>query len=237
MNRRLVLLNLILAALVAVAAWALWQRQRDAGQRETALLAAGIPAVTPPPALSPPPAAAVQPASYVDVAQKMLFSRDRNPDVILEVAPPKSPPPFPRFFGVMDFGSGPSILLAERSGAPQRSFRIGERVGEFRLAALERTALVFEWEGKRLRAPLDEIREKAAPAPVEEAPKPAPAATQSTTVVAPAQQGRPGAERSTTMRYCAPGDNAPHGTVADGYRKVISETPFGRSCVWELIQK
>lgn len=47
---------------------------------------------------------------------------------------------------------------------------------------------------------------------------------------------RPGADVGLGYRSCLPGDNSPSGTIADGYRKVMTTSPFGVSCGWEKIQ-
>jgi hypothetical protein len=47
---------------------------------------------------------------------------------------------------------------------------------------------------------------------------------------------RPGDDVGLGYRSCAPGDNSPGGTIADGYRKVVTTSPFGVSCGWEKIQ-
>ena len=57
----------------------------------------------------------------------MLFTRDRNPNVVIEVAPPKPMPPLPSAFGFMNFG-GPSVILTEKPGGPQRAYRPGEQI-------------------------------------------------------------------------------------------------------------
>jgi mannose-6-phosphate isomerase-like protein (cupin superfamily) len=45
----------------------------------------------------------------------------------------------------------------------------------------------------------------------------------------------PGADVGDGYRSCVPGDSSPAGTIADGYRKVMSTSPFGVSCGWEKI--
>jgi len=35
---------------------------------------------------------------------------------------------------------------------------------------------------------------------------------------------------------CQPGDNSPPGTVADGYKKVRVNSPFGSTCYWEPVK-
>jgi mannose-6-phosphate isomerase-like protein (cupin superfamily) len=46
---------------------------------------------------------------------------------------------------------------------------------------------------------------------------------------------RPGADLGDGYRSCLAGDNSPSGSVVDGYRKVMSTSPFGVSCGWEKI--
>ena len=55
------------------------------------------------------------------------------------------------------------------------------------------------------------------------------------TSVSSADANRPGAETGTGIKGCQPGDNSPAGAVVDGYRKLVTETPFGKSCRWEKI--
>jgi hypothetical protein len=47
---------------------------------------------------------------------------------------------------------------------------------------------------------------------------------------------RPGADVGQGYRSCLTGDNSPSGTIVDGYRKVMTTSPFGVSCGWEKIQ-
>jgi hypothetical protein len=37
---------------------------------------------------------------------------------------------------------------------------------------------------------------------------------------------------SPPVKNCKPGDTSPAGTVVDGYKKVIEQTPFGAACRW-----
>jgi hypothetical protein len=37
---------------------------------------------------------------------------------------------------------------------------------------------------------------------------------------------------SPPVKNCQAGDTSPAGTVVDGYKKVIEQTPFGRACRW-----
>ncbi|MCC7176618.1 MAG: hypothetical protein IT159_15600 [Bryobacterales bacterium] len=239
MSRRLALLNLLLLALAAGAAWQLRVRWAQGNAQEGKLLGtppgrapAGIPAPAPP----PQPATA---ASYSEVAQKVLLSRDRNPDVILEAEPPKPVPPMPVLYGVLDLGGGPTLILSEKEGGLNRSYRLGEKVGDFTLLALEGDELVLGWDGQEFRKRLAELKPKpGAAAPQTAAAPAAPAGAPSVvveTAAAVADKG-PGPQVAANMRACVAGDTSPAGTVKDGYRKVISQTPFGSNCRWEPVK-
>ena len=46
----------------------------------------------------------------------------------------------------------------------------------------------------------------------------------------------PGLATGANMRECQAGDTSPNGTVVAGYRKIITATPFGLQCRWELVR-
>jgi hypothetical protein len=242
MKRRLLIVNIVLAlAWVALSAL-LYQRWRAGEARNAEILrrAASGPAAQAI-ELKKEAEAPVRAASYFEVAEKMLFSRDRNPTVIVEAAAPakKEMPPLPNAFGVMDLGDGPVAFLALK-GEPQRGMRVGETIGEFKLVAADAETLTFEWDGERITRKLDDLRgvaveltPAAAAAPAAPSAPGAPAA--------PTVTGREGAPKfgddmSATTKYCAPDDPSPEGTVHDGYRKVIRQTPFSKACFWEKVQ-
>jgi hypothetical protein len=238
MKRRLLVLDLVLLGLVIYAGTTLRERWLEARVREQRLLSQTVPPI-PPPAVAPipqvPPAKAIQ---YVEVAQKMLFSKDRSSAVILDPPPPPPPPKpmplLPSARGVMAFGGIPIVMLTEKAGAPAKGYRPGEKVGDFKLLAVNNTHILFEWEGLRVLRRLDEIADKSAATadtgPAASAPAAASAAPQ---VVAPVRPA-PGVQLGAETKACVPGDNSPPGTMADGYRKVVTQTPFGASCRWEL---
>jgi hypothetical protein len=248
MNRRIVLLNLALIALAGVLAWQLRIRWRDAQAHAHDVLsqsprAKQILAPPPPPALK-----TTSPADYVDVAQRTLFSRDRNPNVIVDAPPPPPPPPpmpaLPRYHGQMSLGE-PVVILSLGS-ADQKSYRAGAEVGPFTLLKFDRENITFEWRGEPVERTLAELKPKEA---VVAANAPAPAA-------APAQAVQPlssltplaapsntpntpvlGVDMGGGSRGCAPGDNSPAGTILSGYRKVVVRTVMGNSCHWEQVSK
>jgi hypothetical protein len=245
---RLLILNLVLLALIGVVVARLRSNWLEARAREQAFLRLRLPALPAPQIVIPPPPAPIKAASYLDIATNLLLSRDRNPNVFVEPAKAKPMPALPRFYGVMDFGEGPSVILSE-TGKPntQRSFRLGQQVGEFKLVSVENSGLTFDWDGTTIKSSFAELRDKNPPS--DSAPAttqtptasktisgPTPAATTVTQIAPPAQSGRPGADFGGGFRACDPGDTAPGGTVSGGFRKVVVSTPFGSSCRWEPVK-
>jgi hypothetical protein len=175
MNRRMILLNLALLALAGVLVWILRINWLEAQARERAVLLRRVEpkAVLAPP--TPPPVKAAAPAEYIDVANKMLFSADRNPTVVVEPpkpAPQPVMPALPDYNGQMAIGE-PVILLSMANGA-QRSYQTGEQVGDFKLVSFDQEKAVFEWKGKMVERRLEDLRPKQTVAQAAPAPPPAP---------------------------------------------------------------
>ncbi|HVN05048.1 MAG TPA: hypothetical protein VMT86_11560 [Bryobacteraceae bacterium] len=237
MKRKLLLADLVLLALAAAAAVHLRQEWVDAHTYEQAQLQRRMKPAPPPPMAPLPVAGPVKAAVYSDIAQKTLFSKDRNPTVVIALPPPPPPKPMPAlplFHGLVDFGDGPIAVMSENAKAPHRDYRPGESVGPFKLVAVDREEITFEWDGKTITRKVEELLDRSTPPPsnaapvkaaVEAPPKPAQPAT-----TAPSA---PGVDLGRGIHACAPGDSSPAGTVNDGMRKVIKGTPFGKSCYWE----
>jgi hypothetical protein len=142
----MVVLNLALLALAGALVWILRANWMEAKARERAVLqrkVAGKAVLAPPPL---PAVKAVAPAEYIDVAGKMLFSKDRNPTVVIE--PPKPPPEpvmpaLPSYYGQMAIGD-PVIFLSTTAAAPQRIYHAGEQVGDFKLVSFDENRAAFE---------------------------------------------------------------------------------------------
>jgi hypothetical protein len=246
MNRKILALNLALLAMLGTLGWMLRAHWRETRAQELATLAkaASRSAQLPPP--SPAPPEAVVPANYLEVAQKTLFSRDRNPNVIIEPPPPppapkpeEPPPARPEYYGQMGLGEPVAFLSAEKGG--QKGFRAGDKVGPFTLVAFNRETITFEWNGKTLEYPLAELKPKEpSPAAAQAAARAAAAGpnvsaastigvTQEKVVAGPGVQ-------NGEIRSCVPGDTSPSGTVKDGFKKSIVPGAFGPSCLWEPIK-
>ena len=236
MKRKLIFLNVALAVLAAAAGWQLRAKWREGRAQERKVLQQSAKPVVapPPPALEAPQAAKA--VAYSEVAQKTLFSRDRNPNVVVEVALPKPVPEFPVAYGVMNLGGSSTAILSAKPGETSKRYSPGDKVGEFTLADVENDAIVLEWDGRQFRKSLKELRVAATAAAAAPAPAAAP------TVVAPVRTAvastdpGPGAQTSEEHRDCQGGDTAPAGTIRNGYRKVLVASPFGNLCRWDLVK-
>jgi hypothetical protein len=239
--RRLIVLDVALVAVLALLGMELHRERLRAQTREQALLHASA---KPNPAGPLAPLPKVQPltaTSYADVAAKNLFSKDRNPNVILDpvIPPPEKPaPPFPVARGVMLWGGvPPTIVLSDKAGGQQRGYHPGEKIGEWKIASIDNSYVVFEWNGKQFKKRIDELLDRTpltmaeAPAPAGPAGPPKPAQS----LAANATTG-PGIDTGAGLKGCVAGDKSPAGAVVDGYKKVVSATPFGSSCQWEQVK-
>src|ERR1019366_640365 len=118
--------------------------------------------VAPKAVLAPPSLPGVQaaaPAEYIDVANKMLFSKDRNPIVVVEPpkpAPEPVMPALPSYSGQMSIGE-PVIFLSVAKDV-QHSYHVGDQVGDFKLASFDQDNIVLEWKGKTIERKLEDLR-------------------------------------------------------------------------------
>jgi hypothetical protein len=235
-NRRLWFLNIVLIGLIALIVVRFQQSQQELQARAARNLNQVVkpaPMAPLPPIAAPAPAVA---ANYADVAIKMLFSRDRNPTVILDpvaAPPPKPMPPLPVAYGALFFGEPGIILALPNAKGSQRLYRKGEVIGEFKLVNFDNTSIAFEWDGKTVERRLDQVMAKASEVPAE--PAAAPAASTST-VASTANASGPGPTRIDGTRGCISGDKSPSGTIVDGFRKHEVQGPIARFCQWEPVK-
>jgi hypothetical protein len=238
LNRKLLLLDLVLLVGVITAGWQVRERWMAQSEREMKLLSQRIRPI-PPPAVAPIPVhGAARPAAYIDVAQRVLFAKDRSPDVIIDpvVEPPPPPvPPLPKAHGFIGFGGTKTVILSVGQKGEHRQYRPGEEVGDFKLLDVNETHILLEWNGLRILKKLEEITDmtppqaQAAAAPA--APKQENIAPSSTVASSEPKEG-PGLAMNAEWSACVPGDASPPGTVRNGMRKVVQSTPFGSSCRW-----
>lgn len=250
MNRKLVLLNVALLALALALAWTLRVNWFGAQTRQLAVIQRTVPPrklLAPP---SPTPVKPVAAADYLDVAAKMLFSKDRNPTVVIEPPPAKPEPPMPalpNYHGQMAIGE--PIAFLSTSTASQRGYHAGETIGDFTLRRFDHETIEFEWKGKSVERKLDALRPKevaqAAASRPAAAPVPAPNMAAAKSVALGGSSGNNasssaasddpmfGPAQADGTRGCVPSDTSPSGTVHTGYRKNMTVTLFGVVCHWE----
>jgi len=238
LNRRLLVLDVVLVAAVAWAGFELRSYWRNAAARERAMLNRKVDP-GPPPRFTPlAPAPGVLASNYAAIADKMLFDRSRSSTVVVEVPPPPPPkpvPPLPAYHGMMNLGDGPVAVMSVNAKAPHQEVRPGEMIGPFKLVDVNSREIALEWDGKVIHKLTDELedrttRDTSATTQVQTAPPPLPAAPPA----AAAPMG-PGGDTGSGFRVCAPNDTMPVGTVVDGYRKNSVMTLFGPQCRWEPV--
>jgi hypothetical protein len=241
LNKRLLLLDLLLAALVIVLAVQVRGKWLEARKRSAAVLGLPLRQLPPPPYASLPAVQPVSAAAYIEVAQKDLFSADRNPDVVVEPPAEEPMPALPVLYGVMNLGDGTTAIMSTKEGAANRGIRLGEKVGPFTLIAINDEDVSLEWNGKTVTKKISELRPKAAApaaaAAAEESPRKklvaqAPGQAQPQ----PVGDLGPGRELTSKLRACQKGDSAPPGTERDGWRKATFNLPTGPGCHWVRIE-
>lgn len=236
MSRKLLFLNLALAVLLAVAGARARERWVEAEKRAEVVLSKRLPPAPPPPFTPLPVVERAHAGSYADIAQQTLFSPDRNPTVVVEVAPPKPMPPLPVMYGVMDLGEGPVAMMAEKPGANRYEVHAGSTIGEFKILALDTQEIALQWEDKKVVKKLSELVDRTAPVARQAAPpKPAAAAAAPAPAAKVASAYGPGGDMGPGTKACQQGDTAAAGAIVDGYQKVVVDTPFGKSCHWKKV--
>ena len=122
--KRLLLWNFLLAICATAGIYELRKQWAETRAQEQAVLLRKPVQVKPdttPPPVKPAP---FQATSYVDVAQKTLFAKDRNPNIEIVAPPPPPPPPpmpaLPRVYGVMGLPSGAVAIMSDKPGGEQK---------------------------------------------------------------------------------------------------------------------
>jgi hypothetical protein len=241
MKRRLLFLNLVLLLALTWVGLRFRDVHNAARERETRVLGQTINNEKYPPLPAAPPVAPIVAANYLMVAERMVLSKDRNSTVVIEPPPveEKVPmPPLPVAHGLMMMGE-PGIILSERPGAVQKTYRKGEKVGPFQLLTFDNNSVVMDWNGEKVERRIEDLLEKST-APVDAGAVTAPSGgVQQAAAPTPAREAQPlgpGTEIGGGLRACQPNDSLPSGAVQGGFRKVEVATPFGKSCRWEAVR-
>jgi hypothetical protein len=249
MNRRLLLLNLALIALAVSLGWLLREHWLEGRTHEHAIFeqAARKKNLLPPPPLTAPKP--VTPAEYIDVASKMLFAADRNPNVIVDPPKPAPPPPpmpaLPSYYGQMRIGE-PVVILSNAT-TPQKSYHTGEKIGPFEIVSFNLEKIAFKWNDQSVERKLADLTPKEAPPeltqPVGAAQSPQQQSqTQAKSLGGSSDLGNKtdsviGVDMGASNHACVPGDTSPAGTIVSGMKKVTTRGLMGMSCYWEPVSK
>ncbi len=241
MNRKLLLLDVVLVAVVIYAGLRLRDEWRAARARQAATLKRTAKPLQPPAFAPLAPESPVLATEYANIAQKTLFDKSRNPDVPVEIpAPPPKPPmpPLPVYHGIMNLGGPPVAILSVTATSAHQAVHPGETIGQFKLLDVNSVEMTLEWNGEVVRKRVDELSARMNPQPQ---PAAEPARTETAAPAppppAPAAKAGPGDTTQFGFKTCSVNDGQADGAVQDGYRKVMHSTPFGQSCTWEPVGK
>jgi hypothetical protein len=238
LNRKLLILDVVLAA-VAVYAVVQFRSQRLAAKAHEAAILNHKPAPLAAPQFTPlAPAPAVLSAGYAEIAQKLLFDRSRNSTVVVEVVPPPPPkpmPPLPVYHGMMNIGDGPAAILSVNAGSPQMEIHPGEPIGPFKLVDVNTQEIALEWDGKIIHKSVDDLLDRTTRQVVADANASAPAGPPPPVIPVVQMPLGPGEDTGRGYKVCQPNDSTPEKSVVDGYRKVSLRTPFGNACRWDPV--
>jgi hypothetical protein len=194
-----------------------------------------------PPLTPAPKPTAPSALQYDDVEKKNLFSPDRNNDIVVDppkVEAPKPMPPLPVVYGVMTLPSGVKVSMAEKAGDPSRMLHAGDTIGEFKIIALDAQNVTLEWNGKPVPKKIEDLIDRSNVAAVAQVagpaapPPPGPAAAAPQPVNDHPTEANLGVVLTPTSRACQPGDTVAVGAVVAGYKKVVTQSPFGPVCRW-----
>jgi len=240
MTRRLFYLNALLLLAILLFGIRLRMLWLDAREREEMVrlneIKRPVYRVQPP----SPQVQAVNAMNYSDVAMRMLFSRDRNPTVVIEVPTPPPPPPmppFPKSNGVMMW-IDPRIILTAHAGEGQKIYKFGDKVGDWEIVKFDSKTITLSWHDKEVTKELAELVDNNPIAAPVQTPAPSSGGGGGVKVVGSGggTEAKPVGDYGNGTRACAPGDTSPNGTVVDGFKKVVVANPFGVSCHWEPVK-
>jgi hypothetical protein len=233
-NRKLILLNVLLAGLLV---WAgiQWRNQYLAAKaRQLKMRNAKVNPVQPSPLPVIPPQAPVLATSYNNVAQKLLLHPSRNPDIAIDPPPPPPPPepmpPLPKYHGSMNL-DGVATAILSAGGKNYQEIKPGEMIGQFKLVDVNTKDITFEWKDQQVRKSVDDLLDHTIVDNGNSATNAAGAAAPPPPAVK-SQLGPVGDTNQFGTRSCDPNDSYAEGSVVDGWRKTSSTSPFGKACLW-----
>jgi len=184
------------------------------------------------------------PQSFADIVDGNLFSPQRTSQ-LLQAAQEVKPPELPLLYGTMNVGDGWFALMAPGGESSPLSKRVlpGEEIGGYKLVSIGTSQVVLDWQQRTFTVDVSEsarrvprIVEKTAPAQVSTPGGSRPLLSNSPTRPAAVNTvgGSPPGAGHQASGYMPPGADAdaPEGTVVDGRRKVVVQSPFGPQVRW-----
>lgn len=241
MNRKLLLLDVVLVAVVVYVGFQFRNEARAAKAREAATLNRQSKSPSPPQYTPLPPEPPVMPSGYVNIADKMLFDRSRNSIVVVEVPPPPPPKPMPAlpvYHGMMSLGSsGPTAFFSAGADGQHQAIHIGESIGQFKLLSVNSDEIALEWDGQVIRKNVAELSGHSIGAVAQAGQDVRTEAPAAPAAAPPPVKSGPGEATAFGFKTCAVNDGNAEGTVMEGYKKVLHANPFGTNCTWEPVGK
>lgn len=244
MSRNLILLNLALFIVFTGGTAELYRRVQEAKQRCDIFERTGFGQDSSIRSRHTKPVA-VRPSSYISVVGHLLFSKDRNSVVAVEVPLPEvlDRPDLPRFIGLMDLGEGPIALMAADSRMTPRPVARGEKVGEFIFMGAQGESITLQWNNETIEVSQVELqgssaqpvgtvsnssrrRPRSRPASVARLDPQSEGRVGGQYNIGPEVTGRPGVYAADSQ------DTSPHGTEHEGFVKTVRKTPFGNQSWW-----
>ena len=126
--------------------------------------------------------------------------------------------------------------------ARRRATTRATQIGDWKIVSVDNQYVVFEWDGKQFKKRIDELMDRsglAAETAQRQLPPPLPTRRlppRRKVCRIPSKSDHWVDVGADDMRGCKPGDDSAPGTVVDGFKKVVSSTPFGNACRWEQVK-
>ena len=195
-----------------------WQR----AQRRYAALGAATP-----PALPGAPAQAALAADWEVIAQRNLFSPDRNNELPKSAGEKQQPEPI--VVGTMNLGPGRKLALMSEANPPAgtmpRQVKEGETFAGYRVVSIGDNEVEIEYEGQKKKLGVY-ISAQQVSSP--------PASASSPQVVSTGSV--PAGPMNQSVTTLDANNELPAGTVVGDRRKVVTKTPWGNSISWEPVK-
>ena len=120
---------------------------------------------------------------------------------------------------------------------PEKAIKPGETIGQFKLVDVNTNEITFAWtfNGEMARRSLSELADTAARLR-RRISRPAAGRERSQRRRRPKQRWGRARSPGSGFKTCQPNDSTPDGTVVGGFRKMITTTPFGKSCRWDPVK-